>query len=157
MYQVVNGAAQAAATATVSELFGQSVRPTLEAQASQLLGWVEAETERHTTASGTGTSANPNAPANPALLSAVQTMETRMRTELQAAQTPGATGSEEPAVGSTDQPVRYSSEGLMGDNSQSSGVRADLLRGTDTIVGIVQQFNSRLKRPNERDFRSANA
>ena len=154
MYRIVNGAARAAAMATVTELLGQAIRPTLEAQASQLLGWVEAETQAHTTATGTGTNANPNAPASPALLAAVQQMEGRMRQSLQAAQTPAATGSEEPAPGTTDQPVLYTAQGLMGENAASTAVRPDMMTGTDTITGVVQQFNSRLKRSNERDFRA---
>lgn len=77
-----------------------------------------------------------------------------MRQSLQAAQTPAATGSEEPAPGTTDQPVRYTAQGLMGENAASTAVRPDMMTGTDTITGVVQQFNSRLKRSNERDFRA---
>jgi hypothetical protein len=158
MYQVVRSSAEAAAIGTVIELFAQAIRPTLQAQVAQLLSWVEEETRRHTTAAGTGTNASPNTPADPALLAAVQQIEQNMRQQLQSAQTPGATGSEEPAVGSTDQPVRYSVQGLMGDNNTGgAGVRADMMGGTDTISGVVQQFNANLKRPNEQDFVSRKA
>jgi hypothetical protein len=158
MYRVVSAAAQAAALRTMRELFGQAIRPTMEAQASQLLAWVEAETQRHTSVAGTGTNASPNTPPDPALLGAVQQMEGRMRQLLQNAQTASATASEEPATSSTDQPVNYTVQGLMGDNNTgASGVRPDMMAGTDTMAGVATQFNRNLKRPDEDDFSARGA
>ena len=158
MYRIVSAAAQAAALQIMRELFAQAIRPTMEAQANQLLAWVEAETQRHTSVAGTGTNASPNTPPDPALLSAVQQMEGRMRQLLQSAQTASATASEEPATSSTDQPVNYTVQGLMGDNNTgASGVRPDMMAGTDTMAGVATQFNRNLKRPDEDDFSARGA
>jgi hypothetical protein len=77
-----------------------------------------------------------------------------MRQTLQNAQTAPATASEEPATGSTDQPVSYSVQGLMGNNVAGSGVRADMMAGTDTMAGVATQFNQNLKLPTEEDFKA---
>jgi hypothetical protein len=152
LLRIVGASARAAANGSLEALFAQAIQPTMEAQASQLLSWVEAETQRHTTATGTGTNASAGAP-NPALQAAVTQMEARMRTLLQNAQTASATASEEPATSSTAQPVNYTVQGLMGNNNTGgSGVRPDMMAGTDTMAGVATQFNNNLKRADEDAF-----
>lgn len=142
LYDLVNNVSASVTQETLRAFLSGQISPLMERQVNDLMSLVEAEVDRHQTASGTGTNAAPNAPADPQLAAAVTQMEARARQMLN----PPA-----PAAGGTPNvPVRFTTESLMGDNAAGTGLRLD------QMSQIAANFNANvpdLRRNNEEEFR----
>ena len=115
LYNLVNNAAIAVSQTTMRNFLGDEIYPLIDQQLADIMTMVEAETARHTTATGTGTNAAPGAPVIPGLMAAVQQMQATARTMLN----PAA-----PVAGGTaQQNVTYTMQTLMGANSEGTSLR----------------------------------
>ena len=159
LLRLVTNVSKTAARNALREFMTEGIRPMMDTQVRSILSMVEAETQRQAsaTATGSGSSASPGTPRDPALVAAVQQMETAMRTQLQNQPLPTtpatatAAEREDPRVSQTGaQDVTYDVNSLMGDNALGTGLR------TDQMQRIVTLFNAQATLHNpatEEDFR----
>ena len=141
IYQMIQNVSTSVAQDTVRSFLSSQIRPFMDQQISDLLGWVDAEVQSHQTASGTGTNAAPNIAPDPALAAAVRQMEQQARQMLN----PPA-----PAGGGTaNAPVRFTTNSLMGNNAAGTSLRSD------QMTRIADNFNNNvphLRHNNEENF-----
>lgn len=130
LYDLVNNVSTSVTQQTLRAFLSGQIRPLMEQQVNELMSLVEAEVDRHQTASGTGTNASPSAPVDPQLAAAVRQMEQRSRQMLNPLS---------PAGGDTPNvPVRFTTNTLMGDNAAGTGLR------TDQMQRIADNFNANI-------------
>lgn len=141
IYQMIQNVSTSVGQDTVRSFLSSQIRPLMDQQISDLLGWVDAEVQSHQTASGTGTNAAPNLPPDPALAAAVRQIEQQTRQMLNPAAPAGG--------GTPNVPVRFTTNSLMGNNAAGTGLRSD------QMSRIADNFNSNtpeLRHENEENF-----
>ncbi|MCL4871863.1 MAG: hypothetical protein KJ063_23130 [Anaerolineae bacterium] len=141
IYQMIQNVSTSVGQDTVRSFLSGQIRPLMDQQISDLLGWVDSEVQSHQTATGTGTNANPNLPPDPALAAAVRQIEQQTRQMLNPAAPAGG--------GTANVPVRFTTNSLMGNNNAGTGLRSD------QMSRIADNFNSnvpQLRQANEENF-----
>jgi hypothetical protein len=114
------------------------VNPHLKGQIDNLVAMVEAEADKHhgVAASG-GTTGAPGTPPDPAVMAAAKKLHERAQVMQQKS-----------ATAATDTPnIKYTVHSMMGSTHAGTDIR------TDNLAGMEAQFNSKLRKWGEDDFR----